>query len=314
MNIDKKILYLYFGNKATDVQKEQVKSWAEASDENMLELIRERQIYDTAILSGQRVKARSNSVTIFNRVFYRVACGLLLFTTITLSLVSQVWRFGDGVTTISVPPGQRTSMTLPDGSTVWLNAGTNMTYSSKFEKKREVTVDGMAYFDVVHDEKHPFVVHTYLMDVQVLGTTFDVHADKSNNVFETSLLSGKVHLSFPSGNGKEVDLLPNHKISLKNGTLHVSKIEDFDIYKWKDGLYCFKDKHFSEIIADLERYYDKRIEYTPDQMLEKVPLTGKFRISDGLDFALQVLQEGLKFNYSREQEADNTIIKITTKY
>ena len=312
MSIDKNILYLYFENKATDTQKEQIKLWAESSEDNMLDLLRERRVFDTAVVVGKRRSKLSSICRDYSSILLRIACGLLILITATLALNSQAWRFGDGTTTISVPPGQRSRVTLPDGSTVWLNAGSNMTYSSMFEKKREVFIDGMAYFDVAHNEKRPFVVHTYLMDVQVLGTSFDIHADKTKNVFETSLLSGKIHLSFPSGQGETADLLPGHKISLIDGSLHISKIDDYDVYKWKEGLYCFKNKHFSEIISDLERYYDKRIDYTPDPRLERIPLTGKFRISDGLDFALQVLQEGLDFRYSREKQSDNTTIIITT--
>ena len=83
------------------------------------------------------------------------------------------------------------------------------------------------------------------------------------------------------------------------------------MYKWTEGLYCFRDKHFSEIIRDLQRYYGKEIVYEPDPKLEKDALTGKFRIKDGLDYALQILQTSMRFDYTRDQE--NNKIFITSR-
>lgn len=79
--------------------------------------------------------------------------------------------------TVTVPSGQRANVILPDGTDVWLNAGTTIRYPISFMKgKREIILDGEAYFEVVHNEKCPFVVHTYAMDVEVLGTKFNVEA------------------------------------------------------------------------------------------------------------------------------------------
>lgn len=313
MKISKELIYLYFDRKADDRQMEEIKSWAEESDENLAELLEERKIYDASIVTGKQIKLVSSRKNELIRNMYRYACALLLLIGAILSLRLMSDRPVDGVTTISVPPGQRTSVTLPDGSLVWLNAGTVMTYAADFEKNREVEIDGMAYFDVVHDEKRPFVVRTFLMDIQVLGTTFDVNADSNLHIFETALMTGSVHLSSTSGQGKEIELVPNQKVVLNDGNFVISEIESFDPYKWKEGLYCFRDKRFSEIIADLERYYDQNIIYEEDPSLEKSPLTGKFRIADGLDYALQVLQEGLKFKYTRESVGEQNYIHITTK-
>ena len=80
------------------------------------------------------------------------------------------------------------------------------------------------------------------------------------------------------------------------------------MYRWKEGLYCFKDKLFAEILKDLERYYDLNIEMDKPEISE-VALTGKFRISDGLDYALRVLQNDVSFSYYRDKENDIIYIK-----
>lgn len=103
-------------------------------------------------------------------------------------------------------------------------------------------------------------------------------------------------------------LSPNYKTSLKDNKLVVSKIEDYNVYRWREGLYCFKNKPFIEILENLERYYDLRI-VLEKQSIAKIVLTGKFRISDGLDYALRVLQQDVAFTYYRNEENDMIYIK-----
>lgn len=86
------------------------------------------------------------------------------------------------------------------------------------------------------------------------------------------------------------------------------KIDDYNVYRWKEGLYCFKSKPFTQIMEDLERYYDLKIQ-VDKKSIESVALTGKFRISDGLDYALRVLQKDVSFTYRRDKDNDVIYIK-----
>ena len=210
--------------------------------------------------------------------------------------------------TITVPAGQRVNLDLPDGSNVWLNAGTTMQYPVSFmTDKREVILDGEAYFEVAHNEKSPFVVHTSTLDVEVLGTKFNVEAYSARKIFETSLMEGRVKVKLPHDEKNSVILAPNQKTTLIDGRLVVSKIDDYNVYRWKEGLYCFRNKPFADIIKDLEKYYDLKIQMDKKE-IAKVALTGKFRISDGLDYALRVLQNDVAFIYQRNR--DNDVIHI----
>ena len=101
--------------------------------------------------------------------------------------------------TITVPAGQRINITLVDGTNVWLNARTSLSYPVKFGKNnRQVVLDGEAYFDVTKDKSKPFIVQTDNYNVEVLGTKFDVNAYSETGEFETTLMSGSVKVASAS--------------------------------------------------------------------------------------------------------------------
>lgn len=314
--MDKDLLYRFFEGRASVDEMRTVKEWAEASEENNILLRRERKFFDAMILVEPLKKVDLDSGFRWGkryliREFMKVASIVLITVSITFGLFSIGNDDKDEIAmqTITVPAGQRVNLELPDGSNVWLNAGTVMQYPASFMKnKREITLDGEAYFEVAHNEKSPFIVHTHAMDVEVLGTEFNVEAYKRRKVFETSLIQGKVRIKSPSDEKTFLVLSPNYKTSLKDNKLVVSKIEDYNVYRWREGLYCFKNKPFIEILENLERYYDLRI-VLEKQSIAKIVLTGKFRISDGLDYALRVLQQDVAFTYYRNEENDMIYIK-----
>ena len=318
MIVDKDTLFLYFSGRMRPEEVSALMAWASASDENMATLLKERKLYDAIQLADDKLfeQAPRRRRRPIGQYAYRFAFGLVLLAALTLALRQFTNIFPDravAMNSISVPAGERAQVTLPDGTSVWINSGTTLRYPSSFEhrRKREVTVDGQVYLDVAHDDRHPFVVHTYLADVTVHGTVFDVNAKEEERIFETSLFEGKVSVSLPAAPNRAIFLHPDKKLTLRDNKLWLSDIDDYDIYKWREGLYCFREKHFSEIIRDLQRYYGKDIVYTADPKLEKETLTGKFRIKDGLDYALQILQTSIRFEYSRDQE--NNKIFITSK-
>ena len=209
---------------------------------------------------------------------------------------------------IRTNPGMVAEANLPDGTKVWLNSGSSLKHPTRFTGDiRNVELDGEAYFEVAHNEKSPFVVHTSTLDVEVLGTKFNVEAYSARKIFETSLMEGRVKVKLPHDEKNSVILAPNQKTTLIDGRLVVSKIDDYNVYRWKEGLYCFRNKPFADIIKDLEKYYDLKIQMDKKE-IAKVALTGKFRISDGLDYALRVLQNDVAFIYQRNR--DNDVIHI----
>lgn len=319
--MDKDLLYRFFEGDVSAEEMAAVKKWAEASKENNKLLYRERKLFNAMLLAGHaqstpHVMVPHKKKNHFVREFLKIASIIAITVGITATLFSIGKDMNDtnvAMQTITVPGGQRVSLSLPDGTDVWLNAGTRMQYPVSFMKdKREVTLDGEAYFEVVHNAECPFVVHTHVMDVEVLGTKFNVEAYSKKNNFETSLMQGKVRVKSLHDDKQFVVLQPNYKSTLQeDGRLVVSKIDDYNVYRWKDGLYCFKNKSFAHIMEDLERFYDLKIELDEKngKKIKNVVLTGKFRISDGLEYALRVLQNDVSFTYSRDRENDVIYIK-----
>lgn len=315
--MDRDLLYRFFEGDVSVEEMKLVKEWAEASEENGKLLRRERKLFNAMILAGHVEPADRSTISYkkknyFIREFLKIASAVLITVGITATLFS-IGRDKDDVNvamqTITVPAGQRVNLDLSDGTNVWLNAGTKMQYPISFMKdKREVILDGEAYFEVVHNAKSPFIVRTHAMDVEVLGTKFNVEAYSKRNIFEASLMQGRVKVKSPNNEKMAVVLLPHYKTTLIDRRLVVSKIDDYNVYRWKEGLYCFKNKPFARIMEDLEKYYDLKIQLDK-KSIANVILTGKFRISDGLDYALRVLRKDVAFTYRRDKNNDVIYIK-----
>ena len=310
----KELLYRFFEGKASDKEIKEVKTWTELSEENFQLFMKERKLFDTiqvtvplkkdndkrGILYPKKRYSRLSWIN--NR--YRIAAIVLIAICINITwiITKNIKEVQTAAQTIIVPPGQRVNIILPDGTDVWLNAGTTLQYPLSFlSNKREVILDGEAYFNVTRNKVSPFVVHTYLMDIQVLGTQFNVKASSEKNSFETSLIKGSVKLDSHSKKTEPIILTPGHKSILKNGQLETIKIENYDTYRWKEGLFCFHKKPFSDIILELEKYYDVNIEIQNPE-IANVILTGKFRITEGLDSILRALQTNVNFKYHKDSE------------
>ena len=210
--------------------------------------------------------------------------------------------------TITVPAGQRINITLPDGTDVWLNARTTIQYPVSFNTdQRLVKLDGEAYFEVARDEKKPFTVQTDKFNVEVLGTKFDVESYSDTESFETALMEGSVKISSLTDANESLMLTPNNKAYLHGGKLRVMPVDDYNPYRWREGLICFKSETFASIMKEFEKYYGINIHITNLQV-QKYLYTGKFRQTDGVDYALRVLQKDIKFAYERDE--DNHIIYI----
>lgn len=308
----RELLYRFFCGKASVEEVKRIKVWSSASKENYNLLLKERQLFDAMQLIAVGKNKFETNVSNKNFLLWykykgivneivKIAAIVLLTIGITIPLVENTGREEIAMHTVTVPLGQRVNLTLPDGTDVWLNAGTKMSYPLSFlTEKREVNLDGEAYFDVAHNEQCPFIVHTYAKEIEVLGTQFDVEAYKEKNIFQTSLIQGKVKISSQEGDDSVI-LSPGHKASIEQGELKVEKIGSYDIYRWREGLYTFRNKEFAEIVKDLEKYYDISFDIQNDK-IGSIILSGKFRISEGLDYLLRVLQSDVGFSYYRNLE------------
>ena len=203
------------------------------------------------------------------------------------------------------------SVTLSDGTTVWLNSGAKLEYPSIFSRKtRRVKISGEAMFEVEHDAGRPFVVETFACDAEVLGTKFNILADARTSSFSAALLEGRLKISNRRIGGESFILSPNEQIDLIDGHLKLNRITDPDDFRWVDGLMNLNTLSFGEVIRKFENYYGVRITIDNPEEIPELKYHGKIRVSDGVDHALKLLQITNNFIYTRNDETNTIHIKI----
>lgn len=313
--MDRKVLHRFFAGTASFEEEEAVCDWVDASDKNREELIRERKYFDVLLLH----KAKNSSMAQSGRRFslpFVIGESLKIAAAISVLVVSALYIYNNvakpapvlAMNKIVVPPGQRANLTLSDGTNVWLNACSELAYPASFtEESRSVSLKGEAYFDVSKDAEHPFIVQTNQCDIKVLGTKFNVQADESDCEFSVALLEGSIELTNKMNPGPSILLAPMQKAEWTGGKMVVDSIRNLDNYRWKEGLICFEDIRFADLMKRFEKTYDIRI-VIRNKSLHDYKCSGKCRVSDGVDFILQVLQRSTRFTFSRND--DNTIIYI----
>ena len=209
--------------------------------------------------------------------------------------------------TIYVPGGQTVNLTLTDGTNIWLNARTTLKYPGVFTgNRRELILDGEGFFDVAHNHEKPFVVHAGGYDVMAVGTQFNVEA-YSQTDFTASLLEGSARITSAADTSQTIVLLTNTSARMHEGRLISEAITDFNHYRWREGLISFKDMPFTLLVAKFEKCYGIKIVVENNRVKDYTP-TGKFRKSDGIDYALRVLQRNFPFQFTRDEE--NNVIYI----
>jgi ferric-dicitrate binding protein FerR (iron transport regulator) len=312
--MERKLLYKYFSGETIPAEEKMIIDWAEASPENYRTYLNERKIWDAVLVNFAGIAgetAGGNSLPGKMNLWKYAA----LAASFALLFALFYPRNHSGGTdenwqSVWAPPGQRTRIVLDDSTVVWLNSQSTLTFPSSFASAaRTVKLKGEGYFEVKKDEGRSFTVQTSHYDISVQGTSFNVFAYENNAAFETSLLNGSVRvLCRDGGNPAAVSLLPNEKVTEIDGRLVKSRIDNFDRFRWRDGLLCFDDEPFGNMIKMFSLYFDISISITNPALLEYRP-TGKFRQSDGVDHALKVLQRDMGFTYSRDNEKNEIVIK-----
>lgn len=303
--MNKDLLFKFFEGKSSLDEEKKIREWMEESNTNFNCFMKTRREYDIQILSGSNVIASNKKKLIPLQWIVGAAA------TIIILIIGGIYLFNienniEQYNTIIVPAGQRINLILSDNTNLWLNANTEFRYPTEFSKKnRTVYLDGEAYFEVSKDENKPFIVKTSKGDVHVTGTSFNVEAYSKFDNFVTSLFEGGVDIYIKDN--KSVTLFPNELGILENNQFLIKNITNNDHYLWKDGLISFRNKGIEEILISLEKYFDIEIQINTSNLPQHT-YTGKFRHSDGVEYALRVLQKSINFYYSRD--VDSGIIFI----
>lgn len=188
---------------------------------------------------------------------------------------------------LEVPRGGECMIKLDDGTKVWVNAETKLKYPVVFVgDRREVVLEGEAFFDVAKNEK-PFIVKTSFGDVRVLGTAFGISAYASEPESYTTLVRGKV--SVEREGIKPVVILPGEQVvTFKDGKMIKQEVDVEEFVGWKDGIYVFKEKSLGEIMKTLERWYNISVDFQ-DKSLVDLPFTGNLKRYDDINVFFDAL-------------------------
>jgi len=219
---------------------------------------------------------------------------------------------------IYVPYGKTTGVVLPDGTKVKLNSGSTFSYPETFSKTtREVNLEGEGFFEVTKNAKKPFLVHTDIFTVKVLGTVFNVKAYRNDRNIETTLLSGRVQVELKNKPEKNIILLPNEKLIVANNlsgpintpaansreakieyqvtALPQVKAEEIKETAWLGNRIVFTNESFEDIARQIERKYNVQMVFD-DQSLKSEQISGVLE-NESLEQALQLIKMTTPFKF-----------------
>lgn len=238
------------------------------------------------------------------------------------------------ISSVVTKNGNRTKIVLPDGSQVWLNAGSNLDYNNSVFNKdlREVTLNGEAYFDVTKNADKPFIIHTKKMDVKVIGTVFNVRSYNDEKTAEASLIRGSIEVTLKDRKDQKIVLKPNEKISIptqeaetalsrpgKTPTVKntrsipqiiVKELKPNPVYNlipeiaWTQNKLFFENESLENIAPMMEKWFGKKV-MIANESLKNIHYTGNFE-NETLEEVLSYLKLSKSFNFRLGN--DNVVI------
>lgn len=189
---------------------------------------------------------------------------------------------------LRVPYGKRAFLKLSDGTSLWVNTGTTVIYPTVFNGvEREIFVEGEVFAEVFHDSKRPFIIKTEKLDVQVLGTVFNVSAYKEDKQVSVVLVSGSVNVKPKNGNATIIK--PNQLFAYTDQASTLKNVDVENYISWHDGVYAFKNEPIETILLRLSRYYNVTMKLP--STASGITCSGKLELKDSLTQLLNGLSE-----------------------
>lgn len=213
---------------------------------------------------------------------------------------------------VEAPLGSRSKIHLPDGSLVWLNAGSYISYNQNFGvKDRSITLKGEGYFEVVNKDNKPFYVNGQNVHIQVLGTKFNVRNHLDEKEIRVTLVDGRVAVNSDSPNAQRYNLMPNQQFIFdrEQGTAKIVAVTASNSCEWTNGYLFFDEERLTDIARELERSYNVKI-IIADESLMSYRFYGNFtRLEQTIQEVLEVLASTDKLRY----EIDGKTITLKQK-
>ncbi len=208
----------------------------------------------------------------FIRNTLKYAAIILLLISLPISFfVGKGWvEFPDSYTTITCALGDKTEMILPDNSKVWLNSGSKLRFNNNFKKgERQVFLEGEAFFSVEKDKNNPFVVKANEINIEVLGTEFNLKAYSEEGKVSATLIEGSIKMASPYNKTK---IEPGQKVVYNRKTQQMALTQMADILQeteWKEGRLVFRNESLAEMELKLERWFDVDIVFADDAVKQR---------------------------------------------
>ncbi|TDO65013.1 FecR family protein [Sunxiuqinia elliptica] len=314
------LLFKYITEQATEDELREVHEWIAQAESNQQQLARIRNSWVLAgldqeidlitkerginrVLQQVRWLNKQKRVKTLRRQWLQYAAVAILLVGLSgffgYFLSTSTFDGNMGYTEVIAPRGERSQIVLPDGSLVKLNAESKLRFKPAFQSKmRSVELEGEAFFQVSHDELKPFVVKTAQLEVQVLGTSFDISSYPDDEHITTYLETGKVKVNMP--NGEELILKPDQAISYNKESGEIQKLNLTSDYllDWTKGLLTVRNETIEALSRKLERRYNIQILFG-DNEVKHHHYTGSINDED-LDIVLEALEFTSSLNYKRK--------------
>ncbi|MDR1525827.1 MAG: DUF4974 domain-containing protein [Tannerella sp.] len=305
--MEEALLLRYLRGKSSETENIRIMQWLEESPDNERTLLQIAQIYYArqtkermqrrdpfAVFDWMLKRSRSKTQRILIRRFSVAAACVALAVSLTVNyhFLSQE-NAEQQFITIQTNAGMRTSLDLPDGTVVHLNASGKLTYPASFgAKERRVTLDGEGYFQVARDAKRPFIVRSESkrVEVEALGTAFNMQAYASDSLLKTTLVEGAVRIGVQSASGvwKYAELKPSERAvyNLNTNRMKRSSVNPAYDTAWMQGRLMFRDMPVPEVLMRLAYFYGVTFE-VKDAVINNYTFTGTFenrQLSQVLDY------------------------------
>ncbi|MBN1117990.1 MAG: DUF4974 domain-containing protein [Bacteroidales bacterium] len=218
--------------------------------------------------------------------------------------------------TLTIPRGGEYSIELTDGTKIWLNAESKLVYPIEFTgNNRQIYIEGEAYLEVAHNSVKPFIVNTSLVNITVLGTSFNIRSYENDPEIVTTLVEGKVKLTgISTNNHEQIVLSPGKQARMikTTKTLEISEVETNDYTAWKDGLLVFNNENLGSIMKRLERWYNFNSIFESEELRE-LHFSGTLNKYDHIDTILDMISISCYIQFKSEGRNITVIKKPNNK-
>ena len=314
------LIIVYLNGEATSEQQEQLLHWLEKSEENKCYFRSMKDVYDLGHIESdiQRSELKMQWAKFLDSILpvrqtkrrqfpvYYLLRYVAVFI-IGLVCMQVYWQLTDRkeeknyLTKIETGVGERSKITLPDSSTVWVNSCSSISYDNTFgHKVRAVKMKGEAFFNVKKDKTHPFLVQTDKLTFRVTGTSFNVYSFEVDGEVSIALIEGAVTVEHNAGSE---NLCPGDLFiyDKSDGTVERKKIRNNSYTSWRYGEMFLENMTFEDLTRRLERSFNVKFKFE-NPVVKQESFNGSFRKYESLETILKVIETSIPVKFRIDKD------------